>query len=167
MRIKRNKFYYGHRLGERQAPVQIWPERSNDLKKALLALERSKTIAQTVPEFAPTSERAYRVAKKWVLWVNYIYGNLWTPYIAIPGTGGIIAEWRYQDNVVSVSFDGDEDEIDIVHSDLNGIENSTIFSEPLLREYLNAITASQYSPSGTSDFSYIPTGITDFTYRSA
>lgn len=126
-------------------------------EKVFKELDRSQDKSQLNPLIQPTSDRAHSAAKQWIVWAKNKFPEL-SPYIVIPGDGGIIVEWKINSDFVSINFDEDDCELDVIFSKLNGETNSVDFSESTLEELLSALisydTISSDLVSPKNDSSY-------------
>ncbi len=134
-------------------PIRIWEiskriwfgggepvELQNPILESIFEeLNRSQDKSQLNPLIEPTSERAYKAAKRWIVWAVNKFSNLSKPYIIVTGDGGVVVEWRMKDNFVSVDFDEEDSEMDIIFFQINNKKDSEDFNENKLEEVLSAL----------------------------
>jgi len=83
-------------------------------KIALVKLNKLKNETNLNPHIKPMSSRAFVAAKKWLSIAFGIKSELSKTRILLTGDGGVALEWRLENNYVSINFDENDSEMDMI-----------------------------------------------------
>ena len=126
-------------------------------------LERSKNAAQLNAALTLANERAYSLARKWAIWGIATYGEHMPPYIAIPGDGSLVIEWETDSGTVSVRFDAEDEDTDIIISRIDGVRLVKQFTPYALRMSLNQLISQNATLSLYSNINYSEASVGDYS----
>lgn len=115
------------------------------LENAFDELNQARDRSKLNPEIEPASERAYREARKWIVWATNNFG-LTNPFIVVPGNGDIRVEWNDGDDFISVKFDEEYEDMDTIFYQLDNKIDSEDFNEERLEELITTLIYKEEFP---------------------